>query len=53
MIVDSITLDCRDGHADQMSESYLQMLGVFSKLELAMIRARVRSEMTNVKANGK
>ena len=48
----SITLDCRNGQADPMSEAFLQMAGVFSQLELAMIRARVRSGMENAKAKG-
>ena len=52
VIVGSITLDCRDGQADPMSEAFLQMAGVFSQLELAMIRARVRSGMENAKAKG-
>ena len=52
MIVGSITLDCRDGQADPMSEAFLQMAGVFSQLELAMIRTRVRSGMANAKAKG-
>ena len=52
VIVGSITLDCRDGHADPMSEAFLQMAGVFSQLELAMIRARVRSGMENARAKG-
>ena len=52
VIVGSITLDCRDGQADPMSEAFLQMAGVFSQLELAMIRARVRSGMANAKAKG-
>ena len=52
MIVGSITLDCRDGQADPMSEAFLQMAGVFSQLELAMIRARVRSGMANAAAKG-
>lgn len=51
-IVGSITMDCRDGHADPMTEAFLQMAGVFSQLELAMIRARVRSGMANAKAKG-
>ena len=29
VIVGSITLDCRDGQADPMSEAFLQMAGVF------------------------
>ena len=52
VIVGSITLDCRSGQADPMSEAFLQMAGVFSQLELAMIRARVRSGMANAKARG-
>ena len=52
MIVGSIILDCREGHADPMSEAFLQMAGVFSQLELAMIRARVKSGMANAKAKG-
>ena len=36
-----------------MSEAFLQMAGVFSQLELAMIRERVRSGMANAKAKGK
>ena len=52
VIVGSITMDCRDGHADPMTEAFLQMAGVFSQLELAMIRARVKSGMANAKAKG-
>lgn len=53
VIIGSITLDCREGRADPMSEAFLQMAGVFSQLELAMCRARVRSGMANAKAKGK
>ena len=52
VIVGSITLDCRTGQTDPMSEAFLQMAGVFSQLELAMIRARVRSGMENARAKG-
>lgn len=52
VIVGSITLDCRGGQADPMSEAFLQMVGVFSQLELAMIRARVRSGMENARNKG-
>ncbi len=52
VIVGSITLDCRNGKCDPMSEAFLQMAGVFSQLELAMIRARVRSGMENARAKG-
>ncbi|MBQ3424486.1 MAG: recombinase family protein [Clostridia bacterium] len=53
VIVGSITLDCRQGQPDPMSEAFLQMAGVFSQLELAMIKARVRSGMANAAAKGK
>ena len=53
VIVGSIMIDCRNGQTDPMSEAFLQMAGVFSQLELAMIRARVRSGMANAKAKGK
>ena len=53
VIVGSITLDCRNGQADPMSEAFLQMAGVFSQLELAMIRTRVRSGIDNARAKGR
>ena len=53
VIIGSITIDCREGKADPMSEAFLQMAGVFSQLDLAMIRARVKSGMANAKAKGK
>ena len=53
VIVGSITIDCRNGQTDPMSEAFLQMAGVFSQLELAMIRARVKSGMENAKSKGK
>ena len=52
VIVGSITLDCRNGHPDPMSEAFLQIAGVFSQLELSMIRARVRSGVANARAKG-
>ena len=52
-VVGSITIDCRNGQTDPMSEAFLQMAGVFSQLELAMIRSRVKSGMANAKAKGK
>ncbi len=53
IIVGSITMDCRDGQMDPMTEAFLQIAGVFSQLELSMIRSRVRSGMANAKAKGK
>ena len=53
MILNSVTIDCRNGEIDAMSMAFLQMAGVFSELELSMIRARVRSGMANARAKGK
>lgn len=53
VIVGSITIDCRNGEIDPMSAAFLKMAGVFSELELQMIRARVKSGMQNAKAKGK
>ena len=52
-IVGSITVDCRKGTIDPMSQAFIQMSGVFAELELSMIRDRVRSGMQNAKAKGK
>ena len=53
VIVGSITVDCRTGKIDPMSQAFIQMSGVFAELELSMIRNRVRSGMENAKAKGK
>ena len=53
VIVGSITIDCRSGELDAMSSAFLKMAGVFSELELQMIRSRVKSGMANAKAKGK
>ena len=52
VIVGSITIDCRSGQIDPMSEAFMKMAGVFSELELQMIRSRVKSGMQNAKAKG-
>ena len=52
MILGSITVDCRKGKIDPMSQAFIQMSAVFSELELSMIRARVKSGMENAKAKG-
>ena len=51
VIIGSLTPDCREAKADPMREAFLQMAGVFSQLELAMIRTRVRSGMASAKGN--
>lgn len=53
VIVDSITVDCRNGDIDPMSQAFIQMSAVFAELELSIIRARVRSGIANAKAKGK
>ena len=53
VIVGSITVDCRSGEIDPMSQAFIQMSAVFSELELSIIRARVKSGMANAKAKGK
>lgn len=51
-ILGSITVDCRDGRIDPMTNAFVQMSGVFAELELMIIRERVRSGMANAKAKG-
>ena len=53
VIVGSITVDCRNGQIDPMSQAFVQMSAVFAELELSIIRARVKSGMENAKAKGK
>lgn len=52
IIVGSITVDCRNGQIDPMSQAFIQMSAVFAELELAIIRARVRSGMQNARDKG-
>lgn len=53
IIMGSITVDCRNGEIDPMTKAFLQMAGVFAEVELAMIRARVRSGLQNAVAKGR
>lgn len=53
IIVGSITVDCRNGQIDPMSQAFIQMSVVFAELELSIIRARVRSGVQNARAKGK
>ena len=53
VIIGSITVDCRNGQIDPMSQAFVQMSAVFAELELSIIRARVKSGMANAKAKGK
>ena len=53
VIVGSITVDCRNGQIDPMSQAFIQMSAIFAELELSIIRARVKSGMANAKAKGR
>ena len=53
VILNSVTIDCRGGEIDAMSMAFLQMAGVFSELELSMIRMRIRSGLANARAKGR
>ena len=52
-ILGSITIDCRSGEIDPMSQAFIQMSAVFAELELSIIRARVKSGIANAKSKGK
>lgn len=51
-ILGSVTVDCTKGDVDPMTAAFLQIAGVFSELELAMTRQRVRSGLDNARAKG-
>ena len=53
VIVGSITVDCRSGTIDPMSQAFIQMSGIFAELELSILRARVKSGMENARAKGR
>ena len=53
VIIGSITIDCRQGEIDPMSQAFIQMSAVFAELELSIIRARVKSGMANAREKGK
>jgi len=53
VILGSITVDCRNGQIDPMSQAFVQMSGIFAELELSILRARVRSGMENAREKGK
>ena len=52
-ILGSITIDCRTGDIDPMSQAFIQMSAVFAELELSIIRARVKSGMANAQEKGR
>ena len=52
IILGSITVDCRSGQIDPMSQAFIQMSAVFAELELSILRARVRSGLANAREKG-
>ena len=53
IIEGSITVDCRSGSIDPMSQAFIQMSGIFAELELSILRARVKSGMANAREKGR
>lgn len=53
IILGSITVDCRNGQIDPMSQAFIQMSAVFAELELSILRARVRSGLANAREKGR
>lgn len=49
----SMTIDCRGGELDPMTNAFLQMAGVFAELEKNMISQRVKSGIVNARAKGR
>jgi len=52
-VLNSISVDCRSGQIDPMTNAFLQISGVFAELEKAMTVERVKSGLANAKAKGK
>ena len=52
MIKDGLTIDCRKGQIDAMTEGMLKMWGVFAEIEANLISSRVKSGMANAKSKG-
>lgn len=52
IIKGGLTIDCRKGEIDAMTEGMLKMWGVFAEIEANLISSRVKSGMANAKAKG-
>ena len=52
IILGSITVDCRSGNIDPMSNAFLQMSVVFAELERFITVARVKSGLEHARAKG-
>lgn len=53
IILDAITIDCRNGTIDPISKAFLKMAGVFSELDLYVTSTRVKNGIANARANGR
>lgn len=53
VIINSITVDCREGIIDPMTTAFLQIAGVFAELEKAITIARIKSGIENAKTKGR
>lgn len=51
-ILNSITIDCRNGKIDPTSQAFITLCGCFSELELNIIRERVKSGMEAARQRG-
>lgn len=52
LIKGSVTIDCSNGEIDPMTNSFLQMAGVFAELERNLISERVKSGIINAREKG-
>lgn len=52
VILGSITIDCRDGQIDPMSQAFVQIAAVFAELERMLISSRIKSSLALKAAQG-
>ena len=52
VIIGSMTVDCRGGDIDPMTNAFLQISGVFAELERAMTVARIKSGLKHAQSQG-
>ena len=53
IIINSMSVDCRSGEIDPMTNAYLLISAVFAQLEREMTVTRIKSGLENAKAKGK
>lgn len=52
LIVEDITVDCREKELNPMTEGMIKMMGVFAELDRKIISNNVKTGMANAKAKG-